>query len=74
MRVCNTRRSARSRRGDRKTPVAVGTGASLGFSGWRRVRDFSSIRPFLGGISHLGDGASSLLAERPRARILDWAE
>ena len=38
-----------------------------------RVRDFSSIRAFLRGISHLGDGASSLLAERPRARILDWA-
>src|SRR6266576_2128877 len=38
-----------------------------------RVRDFSSICPFLCGISHLGDGASSLLAERPRARILGWA-
>src|SRR6266480_1380892 len=38
-----------------------------------RVRDFSSICPFLYGISHLGDGASSLLAERPRARILSWA-
>lgn len=36
-------------------------------------RDFSSICAFLRGISHQGDAASSLLAERPRARILDWA-
>jgi len=51
-----------------KAPMPAGTGASLRSSGWRRVRDFSSIRPFLRGISHLGDGASSLLAEMPRAR------
>jgi len=57
-----------TRRSDRKLSMAAGTGASLGFSGWRRVRDFSSSRAFLRGISHLGDGASSLLAERPRAR------
>ena len=56
-----------------KAPMAAGTGANLGFSDWRRVRDFSSIRPFLPAISHVGAGASSLLAERPRARILDWA-
>jgi len=33
------------------------------FTRWRRVRDFSSMLAFLRGISHLGDGASSLLAE-----------
>jgi len=29
MRVCNTRRSARSRRGDRKTPMAASAGFQL---------------------------------------------
>src|SRR5467141_3307056 len=40
---------------------------------WQRVRDFSSIRPFLHGLSHLGDGVSSRSAGRPRARTQDSA-
>jgi hypothetical protein len=44
------------------------TGASLGVSGRTRARDFISIRLFLHGPSHLGDGASNLSAGRPRAR------
>ena len=39
---------------------------SIVLNRWQRVRDFSWIRAFLLGISHLGDGASSLLAGRPR--------
>jgi hypothetical protein len=68
MRVWNTRRLPDQVILTENPPVGAVTGASLGSSGWRRVQGFSSIRPFLRGISHLGDGASSLLAERPRAK------
>src|SRR6266481_3673555 len=50
------------------TPVAVELTEK---TRWLRMRDFSSIRPFLRGLSHLGDGASSLWAGRPRARTRD---